>query len=197
MQDGKKIVGLVGLLALIVALALPLAAIAQESSVTATPTGNVNLRSGPGVDYATIGKVPANSSVPVLGRNADSKWILIQHQGQRGWIAAWLATITGDLNSVAVSSEVVGGPVRVKTLSTLNIRSGPGVNYGVLGTVPGGKELSPLARTASNSWLLIEYNGIRGWIARWLVTVNGNLRSEEHTSELQSPTNLVCRLLLE
>src|SRR5574341_1531430 len=25
----------------------------------------------------------------------------------------------------------------------------------------------------------------------------GSLRSEEHTSELQSPTNLVCRLLLE
>src|SRR5256885_2623695 len=26
---------------------------------------------------------------------------------------------------------------------------------------------------------------------------NPNLRSEEHTSELQSPCNLVCRLLLE
>src|SRR5688500_19214930 len=29
---------------------------------------------------------------------------------------------------------------------------------------------------------------------RWSV---GSLRSEEHTSELQSPCNLVCRLLLE
>src|SRR5205807_10231464 len=28
-------------------------------------------------------------------------------------------------------------------------------------------------------------------------TVNGKVRSEEHTSELQSPCNLVCRLLLE
>src|SRR5205807_3257278 len=28
-------------------------------------------------------------------------------------------------------------------------------------------------------------------------TINMNLRSEEHTSELQSPCNLVCRLLLE
>src|SRR5256885_7115452 len=27
--------------------------------------------------------------------------------------------------------------------------------------------------------------------------VHGDLRSEEHTSELQSPCNLVCRLLLE
>src|SRR5205807_3952017 len=30
---------------------------------------------------------------------------------------------------------------------------------------------------------------------KWIVTTN--LRSEEHTSELQSPCNLVCRLLLE
>src|SRR2546426_7804835 len=27
--------------------------------------------------------------------------------------------------------------------------------------------------------------------------LSGNVRSEEHTSELQSPCNLVCRLLLE
>src|SRR4051794_41569385 len=29
------------------------------------------------------------------------------------------------------------------------------------------------------------------------VDLNGNARSEEHTSELQSPVHLVCRLLLE
>src|SRR5256885_5742990 len=30
-----------------------------------------------------------------------------------------------------------------------------------------------------------------------LLMINCHLRSEEHTSELQSPCNLVCRLLLE
>src|SRR2546427_5171385 len=33
------------------------------------------------------------------------------------------------------------------------------------------------------------------WLA--LVDVSGSMRSEEHTSELQSQSNLVCRLLLE
>src|SRR5256885_11903947 len=32
-----------------------------------------------------------------------------------------------------------------------------------------------------------------GWSRSW----SGSRRSEEHTSELQSPCNLVCRLLLE
>src|SRR2546426_1469877 len=31
----------------------------------------------------------------------------------------------------------------------------------------------------------------------WAVGEGGTIRSEEHTSELQSPCNLVCRLLLE
>src|SRR5256885_3353359 len=31
----------------------------------------------------------------------------------------------------------------------------------------------------------------------WLFVTVASIRSEEHTSELQSPCNLVCRLLLE
>src|SRR2546426_5166579 len=34
-------------------------------------------------------------------------------------------------------------------------------------------------------------------IIPWLLDYLGDVRSEEHTSELQSPCNLVCRLLLE
>src|SRR5690242_21301433 len=35
------------------------------------------------------------------------------------------------------------------------------------------------------------------WFMRWGGTRRGARRSEEHTSELQSHVNLVCRLLLE
>src|SRR5256885_11083037 len=39
-------------------------------------------------------------------------------------------------------------------------------------------------------WVPVFNDGVKAWQA-------GNTRSEEHTSELQSPCNLVCRLLLE
>src|SRR5256885_3129067 len=35
------------------------------------------------------------------------------------------------------------------------------------------------------------------WFASRMTSLDLGLRSEEHTSELQSPCNLVCRLLLE
>src|SRR5256885_3436248 len=34
-------------------------------------------------------------------------------------------------------------------------------------------------------------------VCQWSLREGAGLRSEEHTSELQSPCNLVCRLLLE
>src|SRR5256885_16860995 len=42
-----------------------------------------------------------------------------------------------------------------------------------------------------------EHAQINGEIRAKSVKVRGKVRSEEHTSELQSPCNLVCRLLLE
>src|SRR5690606_41451202 len=61
---------------------------------------------------------------------------------------------------------------------------------------------APRAKTMTNmsdaSLLIIipPYN--RNYIlALWVLSFRGDHRSEEHTSELQSRENLVCRLLLE
>src|SRR5438270_8701328 len=51
-------------------------------------------------------------------------------------------------------------------------------------------------------WILVHWKDaltfrgypLRATLGRWL---HNSLRSEEHTSELQSQSNLVCRLLLE
>src|SRR2546427_7183038 len=40
-------------------------------------------------------------------------------------------------------------------------------------------------------------NSTEMWLAPAFAMVRGIVRSEEHTSELQSQSNLVCRLLLE
>src|SRR2546426_2845459 len=57
---------------------------------------------------------------------------------------------------------------------------------------PGGL-VAPAARVAAPPTAQLTYRGGPLLTAVEVVTV----RSEEHTSELQSPCNLVCRLLLE
>src|SRR5690606_40846925 len=53
------------------------------------------------------------------------------------------------------------------------------------------------ARDVVHRALPAAYVGLRTRVSRPLVEVYGVMRSEEHTSELQSRENLVCRLLLE
>src|SRR5256885_12078680 len=62
-----------------------------------------------------------------------------------------------------------------RSLTTVQDLGRPG--HAQLG-IPAGGALDPVALRAANA-------------------LAGNPRSEEHTSELQSPCNLVCRLLLE
>src|SRR5256885_8603462 len=58
------------------------------------------------------------------------------------------------------------------------------------GSIPGGS-------TCSSNWARISRFLGGGEVQAFLDTLCSHRRSEEHTSELQSPCNLVCRLLLE
>src|SRR5256885_9887142 len=53
------------------------------------------------------------------------------------------------------------------------------------------------AGIASRSWFYLHGGGVGGGDDGRLIHRLHRCRSEEHTSELQSPCNLVCRLLLE
>src|SRR2546426_278866 len=58
--------------------------------------------------------------------------------------------------------------------------------------------IPPSTRQADDSWKVSASMEWRKWNSNWIPgTANTRSRSEEHTSELQSPCNLVCRLLLE
>src|SRR5256885_12253836 len=56
---------------------------------------------------------------------------------------------------------------------------------------------SPQRQRPDRIGLLLTPDSQRGQQALVRRECGGQLRSEEHTSELQSPCNLVCRLLLE
>ncbi len=103
---------LTGLLALPISPAL---ASRQGQSIGPTPTvqagqsiatviigdnPEINVRSGPGVEYSTIGKLQAGQSVPALGRSTGGDWVQIDFPagpGGVGWVYAYLVTVTGDL----------------------------------------------------------------------------------------------------
>jgi uncharacterized protein YraI len=75
---------------------------ANPTGVTATALDYARMRSGPGTTFPQVGTIPYNTTVNVLGRNSASDWLYVDYIGQQGWVAAWLFTVQGDLNSVPV-----------------------------------------------------------------------------------------------
>jgi len=75
------------------------------AAVTAAATADIRIHTGPGTDFPTVGTLPQGTSVPVIGRNGAGDWLYVQYAGLRGWIAGWLATVSGDLHTVPVVDQ--------------------------------------------------------------------------------------------
>src|SRR2546427_2305541 len=81
-------------------------------------------------------------------------------------------------------------------LSSIAIVFGPGLGRSASLWTDGPLVAQP-AVAAASPWVALA-RALKPAVVNVSTThVDGNLRSEEHTSELQSQSNLVCRLLLE
>jgi len=55
----------------------------------------VNLRSGPGVNYSRIGRLPVGGSLPIVGRNSGSSWWLVATPGGGvAWVSALVVAVS-------------------------------------------------------------------------------------------------------
>jgi uncharacterized protein YraI len=71
---------------------------------------------------------------------------------------------------------VIPDPEVTATLRfNLNFRPVPTTNSRPMGVIPAGTAVPVVGRNQAGDWLLVTYQGQRGWIARWLVIVDGRL----------------------
>ncbi|MDE3090484.1 MAG: PD40 domain-containing protein [Chloroflexota bacterium] len=70
----------------------------------ATTKQQVNVRQGPGTNFAIAGKMPNNTSAVVLGKNEDAKWLQVAFPdaAHPAWVAAAFVTVTGSIDSLPV-----------------------------------------------------------------------------------------------
>ena len=61
-----------------------------------------NVRTGPGTEYEVLGQLSSGEQAAVIGTSLDFQWAVINFRGQQGWLAVYLADISGDIRSVPV-----------------------------------------------------------------------------------------------
>lgn len=91
------------LLAMVAAATLAstgLAGVSVAQAASATATTDLNIRSGPGPQYASIGFIATGKSADVQGCLQGSKWCQVSYNGTSGW--AYSDYLTADLSGTAV-----------------------------------------------------------------------------------------------
>lgn len=61
----------------------------------------LNIRSGPGAEYARVGAIDAEETLVVTGRNAAGDWLAVElPDATTGWAAAYYLLVTGDVTTL-------------------------------------------------------------------------------------------------
>jgi len=140
--------------------------------VSGTATTPINVRSAPSTASETIGIIPANTVIQIIGKDpGESWWQILYPQSEQGkaWVSAKYVATTGKpevpvIGGVDRNSE--DGNVGI-IQQQINIRSGPGTSFNSIGTLNPQDVVVLSGKDSNGAWLQIEFatgpDG-KGWI---------------------------------
>lgn len=140
-------------------------------------TDHLNVRTGPGANFNIVTQLSRGDGVDLIGRNADNSWVEIQIPGgATGWVSTRYILANTLISNLPISSNtgifptfpqaVDGeGQTGVITARRLNVRLGPGLQFGQFTTVGQGEGVLLIGRNGQGNWLLIQMSdGRTGWV---------------------------------
>lgn len=119
-------------------------------------TANVNLRASASTSANVLYTIPSGSKVTVESSTPQNGFYKIKHNGTVGWSYGQYYEPTGGSS----------GPVEAASLvatTDVNLRKGPGTEYGVITVVPTGASVTVLDPSPQNGFYNIDYKGSVGW----------------------------------
>ena len=145
-------------LCLAILLLLPCLPISAHAASTGTTTAYVNLRTGPGTDYAILETVPLGAQISILDTGNPGWYRVTAPSGNSGYMCSdYILASGGDAGSSTVLFTA-------RTTAFVNLRAGPGTGYGIYLTVPLGDTVSVLD-TANAGWYRVQYGSYTGYMS--------------------------------
>jgi len=139
----------------------PMARVTADSAV---------VRFGPGPTASRVGVLATGAQFFVLSAQPDGTWIEILFKSGRGWVNASLTDVTADVLDMVPQAP---GPTAIVNTSFLNVRSGPGLQYTKVTTLPGSTVVPIIGQNKTGSWLLVTTPAGDGWLnAQEVITRN-------------------------
>ncbi|MBE5807548.1 MAG: hypothetical protein E7317_04315 [Clostridiales bacterium] len=179
------------LTSVIVTAALFLMALPALASTSVITTGEVNLRTGPGLDYASIGVVPKGTELVYLNESSiDDRgvaWYKISYGSSYSWVSSRYATLSNGEESVEKKEKTSRSGGTLWATAAVNIRSGPGVSYNTVGVLEEGASARYVGNdsydAAETAWFQIETDEVSGWVSSAYVTFTEKKAPREEPEE--------------
>jgi uncharacterized protein YraI len=146
---------------------------AQTATIIAS---KLNVRSAPNVFGLVLQKISRGETYPIVAQNSSGSWIQLNINGTLGWVNA---SYTDEFNyfNVPIADETVVNVIDnssaiLSTTVNLNMRRGPGLEYGIIRIIPDNTVVSIEARTIDSDWWQVSYGGNLGWVTNTFVNVS-------------------------
>ncbi len=139
-------------------------------------TGALNLRSGPGVFFTTIGVLAQGDSLPILARTSDGAWLLVQSAFGDGWLNASLVRTTnyfGNVPIIRYADAAANGVIAATTINATNLRAGPNIAFDVVAVLPPRIEVALLGQSRDRTWWFVGTPLGEGWVSKETVRTLG------------------------
>ncbi len=150
-------------------------------------THRLNVRSGPGAGHYAIGSVAGGTKLPVISYASDRLWYQVTSPFGTGWVNSYYTVKRGNYSGISMfGQETVavapvevapGTPHLVINTHRLNVRSGPGVGFDVIGSVSGGAKLPVVQLGADNLWHQVTSPFGTGWVNSSFTVGRGDFSS--------------------
>ena len=85
------------------AMAALVPSLPATAAILASATTALNVRSGPGPQYAVTGAIPDRAQATIIGCLQDSLWCQVSYNGRQGWVYSRYLTATLSGRSLAVA----------------------------------------------------------------------------------------------
>ena len=162
----------------------------EKPSVSANKKGIVkvnsalNMRSGPGSNYGVIGTLCNNDEVEII-KEVDG-WYEIKFNGKSGYVSSQYIKVVDNESNEEKPSVSLNKQGVVKVNSALNMRSGPGSNYGVIGTLRNNDKVEIIKEV--DGWYEIKFNGKVGYASKSYITLVNEGSNNGNESEIKEGT---------
>jgi uncharacterized protein YraI len=153
----------------------------------------VYVRNGPGETYPAYGIAQTGKVARVLGKSEDGSWLTVRlNPAVVGLGYGWVATAYTQPSNIdavpviaaptlpppVVTTPPPAGAATATAIDYVNLRSGPGTNYLLLGTVAPGTTGEVTGKSADGAWWQVKvptsfYSPGYAWVAAdWVYTAN-------------------------